>query len=271
MPEGDTIHRAAARLRPVLVGRTVVRFEAPRARARGPVRRPAAGAVVEAVEAVGKHLLVRFDRGVTLRTHLRMSGSWHVVAAGDRWPKPAHLLRVLVEVEGWQALCFNAPVVELEATVAGRPPAAIAHLGPDLTSPALTPADVDACVARMVAFAAEPIGVVLLDQRVACGVGNVYRSEVLWAEAVDPFAAVADLDGPTRRRLVETAARLLRENTARPGPGRATHRGGLAAYGRTGRPCPRCATPIRSVLLGEQARRLFWCPRCQPGSPTGSS
>ena len=143
MPEGDTIHRTANRLRPALVGQPLVRFEAPRATG----KRPRPGTTIDAVEAVGKHLLIRFAGGTTLRTHMRMTGSWHLYRTGERWKKPAHLARAVVEVEGWTAVCFAAPVVELESHPAAQ--ARVAHLGPDLTSPDVTDADIDAAVERM--------------------------------------------------------------------------------------------------------------------------
>lgn len=265
MPEGDTIHRVAARLRPALVGRPLVRFEAPRAVVAAG-RRPSPGTLVTGVDAVGKHLLVRFDGGAILRTHLRMTGSWHLYRTGERWRKPAHLLRALVEVPGWQAACFAAPVVVLEHEAAGGP--GIAHLGPDLARPDTTAADVDECLTRLARLADpdQSVADALLDQRIACGVGNVFKSEVLWACRLDPATPVGRLDEPTRRRLLEVAAAQLRANAARPGP-RTTHPAGLAVYGRRGRPCRRCGTPIRSARLGAQARTTYWCPTCQPALP----
>lgn len=269
MPEGDTIHRVANRLRPALVGQPLVRLEAPRARTL--LRRPAPGTEVTGVDAVGKHLLIRFAGGTILRTHLRMNGSWHLYGSGEPWRRPAHLMRALVEVPGWVAVCFAAPVVELEHDATGGPQ--IQHLGPDLTRADLTAADLDACVERLAALTgpADEIGAVLLDQRIACGVGNVYKSEVLWACRVDPWTPVADLDVATRRHLLETAARMLRANVATPGPRTTVEpslatgtRGGLAVYGRRGRSCRRCGTPIRMRRQGDQARSTYWCPTCQP-------
>lgn len=260
MPEGDTIHRVANRLRPALVGQPLVRLDAPRAIGR---RKPAAGTEVTAVDAVGKHLLIRFADGTILRTHLRMTGSWHLYRTGERWQKPAHLVRALVEVPGWVAVCFAAPVVALEHDATGG--ASIHHLGPDLTRPDVTDADLDACLDRMdrLTEPTDEIGAVLLDQRIACGVGNVYKSEVLWACGVDPGAPVADLDAGVRRRLLATAAKMLRANAATPGR-RTTHERGLAVYGRRGEPCRRCGTPVRMRRQGEQARSTYWCPTCQP-------
>jgi endonuclease VIII len=257
MPEGDTIFRVATRLRPALAGRALVRLEAPRAS--GP--RPAVGTLIGSVEAVGKHLLIAFADGIVLRTHLRMSGSWHLYRTGERWQRPAHLVRALVEVDGWVAVCFSAPVVELER----RP--AIGHLGPDLC---LADADLGECVHRMATMAdpATELADVLLDQRIACGVGNVFKSEVCWACGVSPRTPIAAIEPATRRALVETAARQLRANLV-GGPRRtvAGGPGALAAYGRAGQPCRRCGTPIRVARTGPHARSTYWCPTCQPEVP----
>jgi endonuclease-8 len=272
MPEGDTIHRVADRLRPALVGGDLVRFQATRAVG----RRPAPGTAVVAVEAVGKHLLIRFADGITLRTHLRMTGSWHLYRTGERWQKPAHLVRALVEVPGWVAVCFSAPVVALEYEPIGdgaaTRPASLDHLGPDLTRADVDDAAIDACLDRMAALSGpdDEIGAVLLDQRMACGVGNVYKSEVLWACGVDPSTLVAALDLSTRRRLLTTAARQLRANVATAGR-RVTYEGAYAVYGRRGQPCRRCGTLVRMRRQGEQARSTYWCPTCQPPRAVSSA
>ncbi len=265
MPEGDTIHRVADRLRPALVDQPLVRLEAPRAPALA--RRPKTGTPITGVEAVGKHLLIRFGDGAILRTHLRMTGSWHLYRPGERWRKAPHLMRALVEVPEWVAVCFQAPVVAIEHDATGGPQ--IAHLGPDLARP---DPDIDACLARLatVAAADDEIGDVLLDQRVACGVGNVFKSEVLWLCGVDPFARVADVPEAGRRRLLATAAKLLRANVALPGR-RVTYGRGQAVYGKRGQGCPRCGTPIRVRRQGEQARVTYWCPKCQPPHVLGAA
>jgi endonuclease VIII len=253
VPEGDTLHKIAARLRPALVGAELRRFEAPRLV--GP--RPRYGTTIESVEAVGKHLLVTFGDRVVLQTHLRMTGSWHLYATGERWRKPAHLMRARIGVDGWDAVCFSAPVVR---THLGEAAAAdsVAHLGPDLCQPDV---DLDVAVARMAALcdADTSIADALLDQRVASGIGNVYKSEVLWAHRVDPFIPVAAVDDERRRALLRTASQLLRANLSTTR--RTTVPGGLAVYGKVRRPCRRCGTPIRSRRQGPQARSTYWCPR----------
>jgi endonuclease-8 len=254
MPEGDTIFRVATRLRPVLVDQALVRLEAPRATG----RRPAAGTLIESVDAAGKHLLVGFADGIVLRTHLRMAGSWHLYRTGERWQKPRHLMRALVEVDSWVAVCFSAPVVELER----RP--AVGHLGPDLCR---AEADLDDCVLRM-AMLAEPtaeIADVLLDQRIACGVGNVYKSEVCFAAKTHPRTPLAAVAGSERRRLVEIASRQLRANlTGGPRTTTGGPPGSLAVYGRAGQACRRCGSVIRVARTGPHARSTYWCPGCQP-------
>jgi endonuclease-8 len=259
MPEGDTIHRAAAELRRALVHRSVVAVDAPRAR--GP--RPEPGERVESVEAVGKHLLVRFSGGTTLHTHLRMHGSWQVYGPQERWRRAAHRASAVVRTEAAVGVCFDAPVVELLGSrdLARHP--VLSGLGPDL---AASDPDLDDALARFSRLPADlPIGVALLDQRVSCGIGNVYKSEVLFACRVDPYTRLADVPEGCRRDLLATAARMLRANL---GPGRRhTVPEGLAVYARAGRPCRRCGARIVSFHQGEHARITYACPSCQTGGP----
>lgn len=235
----------------MLDGKTVARFEAPRLTVAG----PPPGTEIEAVEAKGKYLLVHFGNGLSLETHMKMSGSWHIYRTGERWRRSSKSVRALIETtEGWLAVCFDAPVVELVRRRTGP-----THLGPDLTSPA---PDLDAAAARFgLAESGTPIAVVLLDQRICCGVGNVYKSEVLHAEGLAPQAPV-DFVGPgLRTRLVATAHRLLRANLG--GGPRVTVAGGLAVYGRKGEPCARCGGLIERIVQGEHARSTYWCRGCQ--------
>jgi endonuclease-8 len=247
VPEGDTIHRTANRLRTVLAGQPLVRLEVRHTLAKV----PEPGTVIEAVDAVGKHLLIHFANGMTLRTHMRMTGSWHVYRTGERWRKPAHLARATVKVEGWIAVCFAAPVVELETSPTST--SQVAHLGPDLTRPEITDDDIARAVARMTD---DEIGVVLLDQRVASGIGNIFKSETLFVSGIDPFRSAGELDRATKHKLLATASKLLRASVAdAPRP--------RNVFGRTGQPCRKCGTPIRAQRQGEQARTTYWCPTCQ--------
>lgn len=202
-------------------------------------------------------MLVRFERGLVLDTHMGMSGSWHLYRRGERWRKPPHLARAVIEVDGWTAVCFAAPTVRM--TTEPR----VDHLGPDLCR---RDVDIDECVRRMRAL--EPtvtITEALLDQRVCAGVGNVYKSEVCFACRVHPLTPVGELDDDAARRLVTSAARLLQANL---GDGARSTVGGrpgaLAVYGRARRPCLRCDTPIVLRRTGAFPRSTYWCPRCQP-------
>lgn len=270
MPEGDTLHRTAAGLRPHLVGRRVV---AARARESGPAVRTLVGRTVVGVEAVGKNLLLRFDDGRTLRTHLRMRGAWHRYRPGEPWRRPAARASLVLEVEGAVAVCFDAPTVELLDGRAERIHPALAGLGPDLLAPEF---DLDAAVGRLAApnLAERPIAEVLLDQRVVAGIGNVYKSEVCFVAGIDPFTPVGALSAAARRAIVATARRLMLEN-ARPGapvrrrttgPADGAVAGALWVYRRAGRPCRRCGTPIAGRSHGDPPRRTYWCPRCQRGA-----
>lgn len=264
MPEGDTLFRTAATLERAVAGRTVTRFDVRRVVAH---ERPSAGWVVDAVEARGKHLLVHFDHPdhtpLTLRTHLKMTGSWHVYRPHERWRKPPRRARAEIWTDVAVAVCFSAPVVEIIPTGRLDRHRELSRLGPDLTD---DDADLDEALRRLARHATTdtPAGVALLDQRIACGVGNVYKSEVLHACRVHPATPVGDLRTDVRRDLFETASRLLRANLA--GYPRRTVPEGLAVYGRAGSRCRTCGTAVVSSHQGDQARVTFWCPTCQPAS-----
>ena len=269
MPEGDTLFRTAAGLRPYLVGRTVTA-----ARTTGPGAVPQVSRIVgreiTAVEALGKNLLIRFDNGLELRTHLRMNGSWHRYRPGERWRRPPGRARLVIEVPGAVAVCFDAPVVELFEQRAEAIHPALGRLGPDILAP-----DFDAAEAlrrlRDPSRAGTSIAEALLDQRALAGIGNIYKNEVLWIERVSPFITVAEVSDETLTRLLATARRVMLANaTVTGGPIRVTTTGNGTSpnvrnvYGRTGRPCRRCRTPIASAKQGSEVpRTTFWCPTCQ--------
>ena len=276
MPEGDTLHRTADGLRPYLVGRAVLA-----ARAAGPARGPQVGRVIGAtvtgVEAVGKNLLVRFDNGLELRTHLRMNGSWHRYRPGERWRRPPSRARLVLEVPGAVAVCFDAPVVELLETRAEGLHPPLAALGPDLLDPAWGPETAAEAIRRLRDPATgrpddrrsprRPAGAGRDRQRLQER-GAVPRA----GRPVGPRRASC----PTRRspRWSQTARRLLVANAdRRAGPERITTDRARAAagaplwvYDRAGRPCRRCGTLIERRRQGTDLPRLtFWCPRCQGG------
>jgi endonuclease VIII len=272
MPEGDTLFRIAAGLRRALVGETVLE-----ARARpGPMLRRVpdlsvlAGLQVRAVESKGKHLLVRFGDGPgsrTLRTHLRMSGSWHRYRPGEPWRLPERRATVVLGTEHAVAVCFDCPTAELltDAGLARSKP--LTTLGPDLLGPAF---DADLALANLRDRGDVAIGEALLDQRALAGIGNVVRNEVLFMERVSPWAPVRSLSGTQLAGLVSAAQRVLR-SAARDGDRTTTgdrRRGArLWVYGRAGRPCRRCGTRIEVSRQGELRRLIYWCPSCQPGPP----
>ncbi|MEO5940406.1 MAG: DNA-formamidopyrimidine glycosylase family protein [Candidatus Limnocylindrales bacterium] len=258
MPEGDTLHRTAIGLAPHLVGRSVV---AARVRPGGPQVQRLVGVGITSVEAIGKNLLIRFDNGLELRTHMRMNGSWHRYRPGERWRRPPARAIVVLEVPGAVAVCFDAPVVELFETRAEAFHPTIARLGPDLLSPDFGPPMTDEAVARLrdPARAEFTISMALLDQRALAGIGNIWRNETLFHERIDPWARVIDLDDATIQRLVGTAHRLLRASTDS-----ASGRSPTWVYGRAGRPCRRCGTLIRSAQQDAAiGRTTYWCPGCQ--------
>jgi endonuclease-8 len=263
VPEGDTLFRTAAVLRDVLLGRTV---SAARARPGGAQMGRVVGSRIDRVDAQGKHLLIGFDTGATLHTHLRMSGSWHRYRPGERWRRGPSRAVCVIEVPNAVAVCFDAPVVELLETRALAIHPVLAALGPDLSDAS---PDMGTAVRRLRASErrAVPIGDALLDQRALAGLGNVYRSELCFMERVDPFLPMGQVD---HRRT--TTPDALGAPPGSTGPGTAvTRRDGdrLWVYGRTDRPCRRCGTLVRSAVTGELPRRVWWCPTCQPAGAGG--
>jgi endonuclease VIII len=264
VPEGDTIHRAAAMLRAALEGSVVTGFEA--SRAKGGAAPPEPGDLVASVEARGKHLLIRFGGGTTLHTHMRMTGTWRVAPADDRRRASGGRIVATVRTERAVGICSGAPIVELLDVHSLRRHPVLTALGPDLC---LADPDLDEIMRRVGEL--EPrteLGVALLDQCVAAGIGNVYKSEVAFACQVDPFTRLADLDRDDLLALWRTASELLRRNLG-TGP-RRTEPHGLAVYDRAGRPCRVCGTAITVRRQGEAGRSTWWCPTCQSMAAQGS-
>jgi endonuclease-8 len=264
MPEGDTIFRSATTLRRWLGGRelTGARTSVP-----GLPAGLLVGRTVDKVEAQGKHLLIRVSGGLTLHTHMRMTGSWHVYPAGERWRKAPRQARLVLEAGDRVAVCFSAPVVELltEREEVAHP--SLRRLGPDVLVPGSFDPVVVAARARARAAASPTAGELLLDQQVVAGIGNIYRCESLFLCRVWPWTPSAGLPGATVADLVQTASRLMSVNAhataaasrAFDGPPDRTW-----VYRRAGRPCRRCATTLQRAVLGRQARAVYWCPTCQP-------
>jgi endonuclease-8 len=255
MPEGDTILRAARRMHEVLAGKTVTGFRSTVAATAVAARRyRIVGSVIDAVEARGKHHLVRFSSGVALHSHMGMTGSWHLYRPGSRWRKPEGAARAVVEAGDVIAVCFAAPTVEIVARGDEAAHRTLATLGPDILDPAGV---VTGALAGLRARPEAEIGAALLDQAAVSGIGNIYKSEALFLAGVDPFARVADLDDAALTRVVRSAMREMRRSAAE---GRASN----WAYLRAGKPCRRCGTAIRMARQGPMRRSTYWCPRCQP-------
>lgn len=271
MPEGDTVHRRAERLR-ALVGHTVT---AARARPGPGMRRVPdlsrlVGRRILDVESRGKQLLITFEGGLTIRSHLRMTGSWRVAPSPPPGSVPLHRATAIIEAGDWTAVAISTPVVELLTDGDLRRSDPLRTLGPDLLG---EPFDEDEALRRLRLRDAEPLGTVLLDQRAVAGIGNVYKSEVAFLEGLDPWAPVATCSDAQLRACLATARRLLRANVAtgrRSTTGRTTPGDRLWVYRRGGRPCRRCGTAIRSRPQGDPPRVTWWCPRCQP-SPEAAS
>ena len=250
MPEGDTIWRTAAMLRAGLEGKRVVSAR-PEALARF------AGRTVTEVKPVGKHLMIRFDNGLAIHSHMRMRGAWHLYGRAEPWRRPAWQVKAVLETDDSVAVCFSAPVIEVVRDEGAK----LGHLGPDILLDDWSAGDV---VERARSKNKTAVGEVLLDQTLTAGIGNVYRCEAMWQRGVNPWTPIADLDDDALISLFETARRAMQANLTGdihrrfPGYGRG------AVHGRGGRPCPRCGTRIRVRAQGEHARMTFWCPTCQP-------
>ena len=244
MPEGDALHRTAARLQPLVGHRIEAESPSPQGKATG-VARAVDGRVLEGVEAVGKHLLLTFEGGVVLRSHLRMHGRWRVgprtgVTRGRPW--------LVLRGGAWEATQWNGPVLTLER----RP---LRRLGPDLLA---EDTDVAIVVSRL---RREPrsrlVGEALVDQRMVAGIGNMWLAEALWQARVSPWAALGAVSDEELANAIGWAREAMRAAV----DGR---RGQRAAYRRAGMACRRCGTPIASRGLGDANRTAYWCPTCQP-------
>lgn len=273
MPEGDTIFRAAATLHRYMAGHQVTRFESVYpALTRVAEDQPVVGRTIDIVSARGKHLLFVFSGDLVLRTHLRMNGSWHIYPAGAPWRRPARDMRVLVCTAAACGVGFNIADAELIRTRDLERHPRLQALGPDLLGEAF---DRDDALHRFREHDADPIAEVLLNQRVIAGIGNVFKSEILFLGAVYPFTPVAAINDEDLARILDISRRQLaanvmsRSQTLHSGFGRRTTRSldpheKLWVYSRGGRPCRRCGTPIRSKKSGLDARLTYWCPVCQP-------
>jgi endonuclease VIII len=259
MPEGDTVWRACQRLDRALAGQELLRTDF---RVPSLATTDLSGRTVLEVVARGKHLLMRLSGGVTIHSHLRMDGSWHLYRPGERWHGgPGHEIRAVLETKPWTAVGYRLPVLELVSTDAED--RVVGHLGPDLLSPSF---DRAAAIANLEADPERTISEALLDQRNLAGIGNFYRTEVCFLLGLNPWRPVGTVDVPA---AVELSRRMLKANVRNAAqvstgvnrPGQRTW-----VFERAGKPCRRCGTTILSGSLGEATRErvTYWCPVCQP-------
>ena len=259
MPEGDTVHLAAKRLNAALADQILTRtdFRMPEI-----ATTDLSGRVLLEVVPRGKHLLFRIDGGVTLHTHFKMEGSWHLYRHGESWRGPQHQVRAVLETEERAAVGFRLGICELlptqnEETVVG-------HLGPDVLGPDWDPAE---AARRIKECSDEAIGDVLVDQTVIAGPGNIYRCEICFLRGLYPWksvGAIADIDGLvslTKRLMEANRATGMQITTGDKRPGQMQW-----VYGRRAQPCRRCGTPIvkREDRVRNSLRVTYWCPHCQP-------
>lgn len=263
MPEGDTIHRMAASLAPRLTGKVVER-----ATTQGLVR-DIAGRTVASVSAHGKHLVIELDDGTYVRAHLGMNGRFRAYdrAAGDAMLaklSPGRVSLALVLADGVY-LWIGAPTIEIARRRDPRRGMAVAALGPDVLAEEL---DTRGAAVRAAQHGSRQIADVLLDQRVVAGVGNIYKTEALFAAGIDPRTRVEELDAAALEAIYAAARRLMLARVG-PQPGRSPllpprNAAPYLAYSRTGQPCTRCGTPITCYSLGDPPRWTWSCPTCQP-------
>ena len=265
MPEGDTVYLAGKRLRAALAGRELVRGELRHPRV---VEHDLAGRTVLDVASVGKHLFTRFDDARSLHTHFRLDGSWHLYRPGMAWQRPAHEARAVLATAERVAVGFLLHDMELLPTA--DEDRLVGHLGPDLLDPGWGAEHAAEALRRFTARGSEELGLVLLEQRVMAGIGNVYKTEVCFLLGLSPWAPASAVPDPAA--AIALARELMLRNADRP---QQSTTGELArgrqhwVYGRGGQRCRRCGTRIRTAPQGNDiyARVAYWCPKCQPGGP----
>ena len=286
MPEGDTIYRTARALQKAIGGKIVTGFETGLAKlARVNDDTPLVGRTVERVESRGKWCLIYFSGDLILVTHMLMSGSWHLYRVGERWRMGRDKMRVVIRTGDWEAVGFNIPVAEFHTARSLDRSSQVPKLGPDILSESFS---VESGVARLAEYAREnpeaEVGVVLLNQRVMAGLGNVYKSEVAFAAGVNPFRVMKTVTPREMERMVEFSKRYMTANVADgSGDGIVTYSGNrrttramdreerLWVYRRQGEECRRCGATVMMRRQGVQARSTYWCPECQPWVGEGAA
>ena len=282
MPEGDTIYRSARAIQKAIGGKVITGFDTGLAKiARVNDDTPLIGRTVEKVTSHGKWLLIYFSGDLIHVTHMLMSGTWHLYRTGEKWWMGRERMRVMIQTADWQAIAFNVPVAEFYTARTLERNSQIPKLGPDILSADFT---VESGVERLRQYGlANPeaeIAVVLLNQRVLAGLGNVYKSEVPFAAGVNPFRAMKTITPRELDVMADLSQRYMKANVldgsgdgiiTYSGNRRTTHSNNreerLWVYGRQGQECRRCGAKIMMRKQGEQARSTYWCPECQPWVP----
>jgi endonuclease-8 len=260
VPEGDTVYRAARAMHRALAGQVLIRtdFRVPEIAAAD-----LSGQTVLEVVSRGKHLLARTDKGLTLHTHLKMEGAWHIYRQGRRWNSgPWHEIRAVLENESWVTVGYRLGIVELIPT--DQEDTVVGHLGPDLLGPDW---DLDKALSRLRRNADLAIGEALLDQQNLAGIGNLYKNEALFVSGVNPWTTVSDVDDLPK--LVTKARRMLslnKDHWVQATTGVTSKGREHWVFEREGQPCRRCGTAIQMDQQGPPggARLTYWCPKCQP-------
>ena len=281
MPEGDTIFRAARTLHRALSGKPVTAFTSMfPALNRIDADAPIAGRTIERIHATGKHLLIHFSGDLVLRTHMRMNGSWHIYRRGEKWQRSRRDMRVVLATADFEAVGFSIPDAEFLSETEVTKSRELRTLGPDVLADRFDSAKV---IANLRERSGWEIAEALLNQHVLAGLGNVYKSEILFICRINPFARVEELTHSDLKLIVEESRRVLKLNvseglelmTTYGGMRRTTGRGNpgdrLWVYGRARLPCRRCGTPIRVRKQGGDVRLTYWCPRCQPATGAQSA
>lgn len=257
MPEGDVLFVWASAIDAALGGKVLVSALSNRVRLSGLV-----GKKVARAYAHGKQLLVEFDDGRLLRTHMRMHGRIRLRDGGYEGPLVDPHVRWLLASADKTAVCLDAPTVELLHVRSVDSHPVLSNLGPDVLAPAL---DLPEILRRLRERPGLAIGSALMDQEILAGIGNVYKSECLYVAELSPFVPVAELDDAKLTQVVEVARRLMRRNL---GPARRTTPAGRVAspywvYARSGEPCFRCGARVRMKRQDPLARSTYYCPVCQ--------
>ena len=258
MPEGDTIKNAARRISAVLLDRDLESIETPHPRHamdRWPER--LAGRRVRAVDTHGKHLMLRFDGGLTLHSHLRMTGMWGVYERGRRWRRGRHRAWLILRAGDHEVVQFDGPVLELMTDGRSRFDRRLAALGPDILADEFD----EAKFLRRLRDddQTRTLGDAVLDQRIVAGIGNIWKSEGCFDAGIDPWRRLGDVSDEEALAVVLAARPRMLESANGQGFPRVVH-----VYEKTGRPCPRCRKDrIRARGQGDDNRTTYWCPGCQ--------